>query len=69
MPDDDFVKAYRVGGITAVNDLLSSRFGKTGPALMRMLDRMHDSRRWDVKFHYVHGQADFGVVIAYHGDE
>ena len=69
MPDDDFVKAYRAAGIRAVNDLLSTRFGKGGAALMRTLERMHDSGTWEIKFHYVHGQADFGVVIAYLGDD
>jgi hypothetical protein len=69
MQDDDFVKAYRAGGIRAVNNLLSTRFGKGGPALTRTLERMHDSGKWDVKFHYVHNQADFGAVIGYLGDD
>jgi hypothetical protein len=67
MADDDFVKAYRTGGIRAVNDLVREKFGE-GPASLWAIERMEESGDWRVHWLYVHGQPDLGAIVKYLGD-
>ncbi|SJM33117.1 hypothetical protein [Mesorhizobium delmotii] len=68
MADDDFVKACRSGGIRAVNDLVTKKFG-TGNGLVHALESMEKTDLWRIKWHYADGKPDFGAVIEYLGDD
>ncbi|MER8567537.1 hypothetical protein NKH85_16265 [Mesorhizobium sp. M0924] len=67
MADDEFVTAFRAGGIKTVNDLVKKKFG-TGDSLVHALEWLEQTGLWQIKWHYVHGTPDFGVVMEYLGD-
>ncbi|RUU27759.1 hypothetical protein [Mesorhizobium sp. M6A.T.Ce.TU.016.01.1.1] len=68
MADDEHVKANRSGGIRAVNDLVTKKF-RTGSGLVHALESMENTGLWRIKWHYVHGTPDFGIVVEYLGDD
>ncbi|RWB35445.1 MAG: hypothetical protein EOS70_28285 [Mesorhizobium sp.] len=68
MADDDFVQAYRSGGIGAVNDLVTAKFG-TGDSLIDALETMEDTGLWRILWHEADGKPDFGAVMEYLGDD
>ncbi|TIL23663.1 MAG: hypothetical protein E5Y88_22310 [Mesorhizobium sp.] len=68
MADNDYVRAYRSGGIREVNDLVTKKFG-TGVSLVHALESMEETGLWRIKWHDVHGKPDFGAVMEFLGDD
>ena len=73
MRDDVYLKAYRSGGVDAVNALLRNQFPNPDDHV-RALDDLEETGLWDVGgWHYSNrgGQEhrNSGRVLAYLGDE